>query len=88
VRDVETPPSAAAHRGGQPAADHAEAKILEGGGVLVATATRDEDKNRALARKGAEIVVCPTGAQGDLLDLAKFLAGRASTKCWWKPAST
>jgi len=56
-----------------------EAKILEGEGegVLVATATRDEDKNRALARKGAEIVVLPNAEHKvDLLNLAKFLAGR------------
>ncbi|MEK6210780.1 MAG: bifunctional diaminohydroxyphosphoribosylaminopyrimidine deaminase/5-amino-6-(5-phosphoribosylamino)uracil reductase RibD [Pseudomonadota bacterium] len=54
-----------------------EAKILEGGGVLVATATRDEDKNRALARKGAEVVVLPNEEHKvDLLELAKYLAGR------------
>ncbi len=54
-----------------------EAKILEGGGVLVATATRDEEKNRALVKKGAEVVVLPNAEHKvDLLELAKYLAGR------------
>jgi diaminohydroxyphosphoribosylaminopyrimidine deaminase/5-amino-6-(5-phosphoribosylamino)uracil reductase len=54
-----------------------EAKILEGGGVLVATATRDEDKNHALTKKGAEVVILPnTEHKVDLLELAKHLAGR------------
>jgi diaminohydroxyphosphoribosylaminopyrimidine deaminase / 5-amino-6-(5-phosphoribosylamino)uracil reductase len=54
-----------------------EAKILEGEGVLVATATRDEDKNRALARRGAEVVVLPNNENKvDLLELVKYLAGR------------
>ncbi|MGH8693461.1 MAG: bifunctional diaminohydroxyphosphoribosylaminopyrimidine deaminase/5-amino-6-(5-phosphoribosylamino)uracil reductase RibD [Burkholderiales bacterium] len=54
-----------------------EAKILEGGGVLVATATRDEGKTRALASKGAEVVVLPNAENKvDLLELAKYLSGR------------
>ena len=54
-----------------------EARILEGGGVLVATATRHEDKNRSLRKKGAEVVVLPNAEQKvDLLELAKYLAGR------------
>jgi len=54
-----------------------EARILEGGGVLVATATRDEDKNRALAKKDAEVVILPNAEHKvDLLELAKYLAGR------------
>ena len=54
-----------------------EARILEGGGVVVATATRDEDKNRSLAKKGAEVVVLPNAEHKvDLLELAKYLAGR------------
>ncbi len=54
-----------------------EAKILEGGSVLVATATRNEDKNRSLMTKGAEIVVLPNAEHKvDLLELAKYLAGR------------
>ena len=54
-----------------------EARILDGGGVLVATATRDEDKNRSLAKKGAEVVVLPNAEHKvDLLELAKYLARR------------
>ncbi|MGH8865267.1 MAG: bifunctional diaminohydroxyphosphoribosylaminopyrimidine deaminase/5-amino-6-(5-phosphoribosylamino)uracil reductase RibD, partial [Burkholderiales bacterium] len=54
-----------------------EAKILEGGGVLVATATRDEGKTRVLASKGAEVVVLPNAENKvDLLELAKYLSGR------------
>jgi len=54
-----------------------EARILEGGGVLVATATRDDDKNGRLAKKGAEVVVLPNAEHKvDLLELAKYLAGR------------
>jgi diaminohydroxyphosphoribosylaminopyrimidine deaminase/5-amino-6-(5-phosphoribosylamino)uracil reductase len=77
VRDVETPRQPLRIVVDSRLRVTPEAKILEGGGVLVATATRDEDKNRALARKGAEIVVLPNAEHKvDLLDLAKFLAGR------------
>jgi diaminohydroxyphosphoribosylaminopyrimidine deaminase/5-amino-6-(5-phosphoribosylamino)uracil reductase len=54
-----------------------EARILEGGGVLVATATSDEAKNRSLVNKGAEIVLLPNAEHKvDLLQLATYLAGR------------
>ncbi len=53
-----------------------EAKLLDGGAVLVATATADEAKARALKAKGADVVVLPN-AEGkvDLLRLAQHLAG-------------
>jgi diaminohydroxyphosphoribosylaminopyrimidine deaminase/5-amino-6-(5-phosphoribosylamino)uracil reductase len=54
-----------------------EARIFDGGGVLVATATRDEDKSRTLASKGADVVVLPNAEHKvDLLELAKVLAAR------------
>lgn len=77
VRDVETPRQPLRIVVDSRLRITPEAKILEGGGVLVATATRDEDKNRALARKGAEVVVLPNAEHKvDLLELAKYLAGR------------
>jgi diaminohydroxyphosphoribosylaminopyrimidine deaminase/5-amino-6-(5-phosphoribosylamino)uracil reductase len=53
-----------------------DAKIFEGGGVLVATATQDEKKIRSLAAQGATVAVLPD-AEGkvDLQGLAKHLAG-------------
>ena len=53
-----------------------EAKLLDGGPVLIATATNDAAKARALEAKGAAIVVLPN-AQGkvDLLRLTQHLAG-------------
>ena len=53
-----------------------EAKLLDGGAVLVATATRDEVRMRALKEKGADVVVLPN-AEGkvDLLRLTQHLAG-------------
>jgi diaminohydroxyphosphoribosylaminopyrimidine deaminase/5-amino-6-(5-phosphoribosylamino)uracil reductase len=54
-----------------------EAKIFDGGGVLIATATRDNNKTRAIEVKGAEVVVLPNAEHKvDLLELAKYLAGR------------
>jgi len=77
VRDVETPRQPLRIVVDSRLRITPEAKILEGGGVLVATATRDEDKNRGLARKGAEVVVLPNVENKvDLLELAKYLAGR------------
>jgi diaminohydroxyphosphoribosylaminopyrimidine deaminase / 5-amino-6-(5-phosphoribosylamino)uracil reductase len=77
VRDVETPRQPLRIVVDSRLRITPEAKILEGGSVLVATATRDEDKNRALARKGAEIVVLPNAEHKvDLVELAKYLAGR------------
>jgi diaminohydroxyphosphoribosylaminopyrimidine deaminase/5-amino-6-(5-phosphoribosylamino)uracil reductase len=53
-----------------------DAKILDGGAVLVATATQDEGKAKALRAKGADIVVLPN-AEGkvDLTKLSEHLAG-------------
>jgi diaminohydroxyphosphoribosylaminopyrimidine deaminase / 5-amino-6-(5-phosphoribosylamino)uracil reductase len=53
-----------------------DAKLLDGGAVLVATATADEAKARALKAQGADVVVLPN-AEGkvDLLRLAQHLAG-------------
>jgi diaminohydroxyphosphoribosylaminopyrimidine deaminase/5-amino-6-(5-phosphoribosylamino)uracil reductase len=53
-----------------------EAKLLDGGGVLVATATHDAAKARALEGKGASIVVLPNpDGKVDLLLLTQHLAG-------------
>jgi diaminohydroxyphosphoribosylaminopyrimidine deaminase/5-amino-6-(5-phosphoribosylamino)uracil reductase len=53
-----------------------QAKLLDGGAVLVATATQDEAKARALKEKGADVVVLPNaGGKVDLLRLAQHLAG-------------
>ena len=53
-----------------------EAKILDGGAVLVATATDDAAKAAVLREKGADVVVLPN-AEGkvDLLKLTRHLAG-------------
>jgi diaminohydroxyphosphoribosylaminopyrimidine deaminase/5-amino-6-(5-phosphoribosylamino)uracil reductase len=53
-----------------------QAKMLDGGAVLVATATQDEARARALKEKGAHVVVLPN-AEGkvDLLRLTQHLAG-------------
>lgn len=54
-----------------------DAKLLDGGAVLVATATHDAGKARALEAKGADIVVLPN-AEGkvDLARLAQHLGER------------
>ena len=51
-----------------------EAKLLDGGAVLIATATTDDAKARALKAKGADVVVLPN-AEGkvDLLRLTQHL---------------
>ena len=53
-----------------------EAKLLDGGAVLIATATQDDAKARALKAKGADVVVLPN-AEGkvDLLRLTQHLGG-------------
>jgi diaminohydroxyphosphoribosylaminopyrimidine deaminase/5-amino-6-(5-phosphoribosylamino)uracil reductase len=52
-----------------------DAKLLDGGAVLIATATQDEGKAKSLRAKGAEIVVLPN-AEGkvDLKKLSEHLA--------------
>ena len=53
-----------------------DAKLLDGGAVLVATATRDEAKVQALKAKGAEVVVLPNSeGKVDLLRLTQHLGG-------------
>jgi len=53
-----------------------EAKLLDGGAVLVATATHDVAKTRALEAKGAAIVELPNPeGKVDLLRLTQHLAG-------------
>ena len=54
-----------------------EAKIFQGGGLLVATASGDAEKIRAVETRGAEVVILPN-AQGkvDLARLATTLAQR------------
>jgi len=53
-----------------------EAKLLDGGAVLVATATHDAAKSRALEVKGAAIVELPNPeGKVDLLRLTQHLAG-------------
>ena len=53
-----------------------EAKLLDGGAVLVATATHDVAKTRALGAKGAAIVELPNPeGKVDLLRLTQHLAG-------------
>jgi len=53
-----------------------EAKLFDGGAVLVATATHDAAKARELEAKGAAIVVLPNPeGKVDLLRLARHLAG-------------
>ena len=53
-----------------------EAKLLDGGSVLVATGTHDAAKARALEAKGAAIVVLPNPeGKVDLLRLTQHLAG-------------
>lgn len=53
-----------------------QAKILDGGAVLVATATEDEAKAAVLREQGAEVVVLPNGdGKVDLLKLTRHLAG-------------
>ena len=53
-----------------------DAKLLDGDAVLIATATQDDAKARALKVKGADVVVLPN-AQGkvDLTRLTEHLAG-------------
>lgn len=54
-----------------------QAKLLDGGAVLVATATQDAAKARALEAKGAAVVVLPNPeGKVDLLRLTQHLAGR------------
>jgi diaminohydroxyphosphoribosylaminopyrimidine deaminase/5-amino-6-(5-phosphoribosylamino)uracil reductase len=54
-----------------------DARVLEGGGVLVATATADPDRIAALERVGAEVIVLPdTGGKVDLPGLMQELARR------------
>lgn len=53
-----------------------QAKILDGGAVLVATASPDEGKAAVLREKGAEVVVLPNAdGKVDLLQLTRHLAG-------------
>jgi diaminohydroxyphosphoribosylaminopyrimidine deaminase/5-amino-6-(5-phosphoribosylamino)uracil reductase len=53
-----------------------EAKLLDGGDVLVATATQDEVKTRALKAKGADVVVLPNAERKvDLRQLTQHLGG-------------
>jgi len=53
-----------------------EAKLLDGGAVLVATATHDAAKARALESKGAAIAVLPNpDGKVDLMRLTQHLAG-------------
>jgi diaminohydroxyphosphoribosylaminopyrimidine deaminase/5-amino-6-(5-phosphoribosylamino)uracil reductase len=49
-----------------------EAKIFEGGGVLVATASSDAARIRAIESRGAEVIVLPN-AEGKV-DLARLAA--------------
>ena len=77
VRDVETPRQPLRIVVDSRLRITPEARILEGGGVLVATAMRDDDKSGRLAKKGAEVVVLPNAEHKvDLLELTKYLAGR------------
>jgi len=51
-----------------------EAKILDGGAVLIATATQDDAKAHALKAKGADVVVLPNvEGKVDLLRLTQYL---------------
>ena len=53
-----------------------EAKMLDGGAVLIATATQDDAKAHALKAKGADVVVLPNADRKvDLLRLTQYLAG-------------
>lgn len=53
-----------------------EAKLLDGGAVLVATATQDDAKAVALKAKGADVVVLPNAdGKVDLLRLTQHLGG-------------
>ncbi|HWH48814.1 MAG TPA: bifunctional diaminohydroxyphosphoribosylaminopyrimidine deaminase/5-amino-6-(5-phosphoribosylamino)uracil reductase RibD [Burkholderiales bacterium] len=77
VRDVETPRQPLRIVVDSRLRITPEARILDDGGVLVATAVRDEDRSRALAKKGAEVVVLPNAEHKvDLLELAKNLGAR------------
>jgi diaminohydroxyphosphoribosylaminopyrimidine deaminase/5-amino-6-(5-phosphoribosylamino)uracil reductase len=77
VRDVETPRQPLRVVVDSRLRITPEARILKGGGVLVATATRDDDKNRLLGKEGTEVVVLPNAEHKvDLVELAKYLAGR------------
>ena len=52
-----------------------QAKLLDGGAVLIATAAQDASKAQALEAKGASIVVLPNGeGKVDLLQLTRHLA--------------
>lgn len=52
-----------------------QAKILDGGAVLVATATNDAAKAAVLREKGAEVVILPNAdGKVDLLQLTRHLA--------------
>jgi diaminohydroxyphosphoribosylaminopyrimidine deaminase/5-amino-6-(5-phosphoribosylamino)uracil reductase len=54
-----------------------QAKVLEGGGVLVATAANNESKAAQLRDRGAEVVVLPNPeGKVDLQALTRHLAGR------------
>lgn len=77
VRDVETPRQPLRVVVDSRLRITPEAKILDGGAVLVATAARDERKVRVLEARGAQVVVLPDAANKvDLSQLARHLAGR------------
>jgi diaminohydroxyphosphoribosylaminopyrimidine deaminase/5-amino-6-(5-phosphoribosylamino)uracil reductase len=53
-----------------------QAKLLDGGAVLVATATQDDTRARALKAKGADVVILPNAdGKVDLLRLTQHLGG-------------
>lgn len=54
-----------------------EAKILEGGGLIIATASDEESRIRKLAERGADVLVLPNGeGKVDLGQLSAELANR------------
>jgi diaminohydroxyphosphoribosylaminopyrimidine deaminase/5-amino-6-(5-phosphoribosylamino)uracil reductase len=77
VRDVETPRQPLRIVVDSRLRIAPEAKIFEGGGVLVATATDDAGKRRAIEARGGEVLLLPNAQDKvDLAALAQALAAR------------
>ncbi|RXM21695.1 riboflavin biosynthesis protein RibD, partial [Citrobacter sp. AAK_AS5] len=58
-----------------------EARVLDGGNVLIATARSNDERREALGRRGAEVVVLPNpSGKVDLASLFRELARRGANE--------
>lgn len=65
-----------------------DARILEGGGVLVFTAREQPQKARQLAERGAEVMVLGDACgKVDLPAMLRELGRRELMRSWWSPAT-